>query len=51
MPMMDTLISGVKEIYFTENWQNEKEFFVILRGIHELEALRRDEELCIDEFS
>ena len=30
VPMMDTLISGVNEVYFTENWQNEKELHVIL---------------------
>ena len=29
--MMDTLFSGINEIYCTENWQNENELYVILK--------------------
>ena len=41
------------KVYFTRNWQIENEHFVILvlKEIHEMEELKRNHELRVDEFS
>ena len=53
VPMMDTLISEVNEIYFTEKLADRERVLwdTNTRGIHEFEALNRSQNLRVDEFS